>query len=816
MNVHQRDIYSKSDLHAEAHSIDFDRLFPAIRRQAAVAGGVCALAVLLGVVWIVATTPLYTASAFLLIDNKRIRAVENSYSLNDQNFDAAASVVESQIEVLKSDNVAATVIDRLDLMSDTQIQEAIRPRRGPLTRLRSIFAADKSEADTEKARIHRAADALRGDLDIQRIPHTMVLQISYRSSTPGKAAIVANAYAEAYLADQLNAKYEATKRATDWLEQRIAELKQKALAADVAIQKYKADHGLISASGRLVNEQQLNEINTQLVLARAESAKAEAQYLRIASIISKHQTDAVVSEAIGNAIIGQLRTKFLDASKRESEISSKLGRDHFAAGSAREEMREYERLMFEELGRLAESYRSEVQVAKSKEESLAASLEKSVGQIASENKVLVGLRELEREGETYRNLYQSFLQRYNEALQQKSSPIIEARIITSATAPIVPSHPKKYAILLLSMLAGAFASVLVGIWREFRERGFQSEEQVKRDLGLECLGILPLVAPKQPDAGVEEKNRGDGDHVRATPPAPLEFIPDRPPGSRRIAASLGIMSFALDNPGSGFSETLLAVKLAADVKLAGRASKVIGVVSCLPGEGKSVFSKNLGSLLAKLGAKTLLIDADLRAQSVTRWMASGAEAGLVEAVINNRPPEDLFWLEESSGLSVLPTVIHAKPSHTSDFLASAGMKRLLAQVSEDFDYIVVDLPPLGPVVDARAIAPQIGAFVLVVEWRRTARKAVRSILSNENELYDKCLGAVINKVNIGELKLFETYGSKYFYYKDYSKSYYHDPHHAPDDARAFLRKMQAGLARKREETAVSIQPETQPEQSSSV
>ena len=432
------------------------------------------------------------------------------YELNAPSFDAAASVVDSQVEVIRSDGVTVSVIRKLDLLSDPEMQAKIQPRKDVLSRLRRFVGFSTSlapEPGLEQARLHRAADVLRADMDIRRIPKTMVLQISYTSSNPAKAANIANGYAEAYLADQLNAKYEATKRAGDWLEERMTELKQKALAADLAIQKYKAEHGLITSGGKLVNEQQLNEINTQLVLARGETARAEARYKRIKSIVEEHQTAAIVSEAIGNTIIAHLRTKYLDASKRESEISAKLGKDHFQAQSYRDEMREYERLMFEELARLAESYRSDVQIMRSKEEALGASLNKSMGQNAADNKVLVGLHELEREAETYWNLYQSFLQRYQQALQQQSFPIIDARIITSATVPSAPSHPRKLAIIFLFMLLGTFAGILAGFWREFRERGFQGEEQVRKDLGLECLGIPPLL-PQRTAIAASQQNGG--------------------------------------------------------------------------------------------------------------------------------------------------------------------------------------------------------------------------------------------------------------------------------------------------------------------
>ncbi len=358
---------------------------------------------------------------------------------------------------------------------------------------------------------------------------------------------------------------------------------------------------------------------------------------------------------------------------------------------------------------------------------------------ASENKVLVGLRELEREGEAYRNLYQSYLQRYQQALQQQSFPIIEARIITSASPPIKPSHPKKIPILMLFLLLGGMVGTVLGFLREFRERGFQSDEQIKKDLGLECLGILPQL-PSRLTENPPAQNEGSKEGTHQSPFATHKSTRDSQSGPRYIRPCSGLMSYVLDNPGSGFAETLLAVKLAADVKLAGQSSKIIGVVSCLPSEGKSAFSKNFGSLLAKLDAKTLLIDADLRAPKLSRSTAHTARVGLIEAVMNRRPLEELLWVEESSGLSILPTITHARPSHTSEFLASPGMRSVLTQASSQFDYVLVDLPPLGPVVDARAIASQIDAFVFVVEWRRTARKMVRNILFNEAAIYQKVHG----------------------------------------------------------------------------
>ena len=344
------------------------------------------------------------------------------------------------------------------------------------------------------------------------------MEIEYKSPDAGKAALIANGFADAYLVDQLNAKYDATRRASDWLQNRLAELKQNALTSDLAVQRFRAQNDLISSGGKLVNEQQLGEVNTQLVVARADTARAEARYERIRTIIEGRQTDAVVTEAIGNSIIEQLRSKFVTAAKRLSEFSAKLGPDHASVLNLRTEMREYERLMFDELSRIAEVYRSELDIARSREKALTSSLAGLVDATAATNETLVALRELERESETYKELYKTFLQRHQELTQQQSFPITEARVIMSAQRPFRPSEPRTFRVLALTLVFGGGLGVCLGALREFRDRGIRTGDQVREDLGLEFLGLLPYVKPTN-DRKKAPAKKGKPDPASATPPS---------------------------------------------------------------------------------------------------------------------------------------------------------------------------------------------------------------------------------------------------------------------------------------------------------
>ncbi len=739
-------------------TIDFDQLLAAARRQARVVGVAAGGGALLGLAYIVTAVPQYTATTDILIDSQKDQNALSA-SIAALTFDTGA--IDSQVEVLKSEKIALSVISTMNLTRDPEFMGA----RGSLIGqafglLRSAFdfsarfvTREKSDVE-EDADLKRSAIAqLRAGLDVRRVARTYVLAVDYTSPDRGKAAAIANAFADAYLTDQFDAKFDATRRAAGWLQTRIADLKQQSLDSDFAIQKFKADNGIVVTGGDrpgLMSDQQLTELNAQMVLARADTARAEARYQQIEDLLKSGRAGASVPDSLANPVVTDLREKYLNASKVEAQLESKLGSGHLQVINLRREMQEFQRLIYEELQRIAESYRSDAEVARAKEELLTLSMSGLVGANAETNQTLVQLRELERESDTYRSLYQTFMQRYQEALQQQSFPLSEARVITAATPPADASYPKRGVILALSLALGAIVGSGLGALREYRDRVFRVASQVRDELGLEFLGMLQVVDALASAKTANEENR-DPRHVRATN---------------------SLQRYSIDHPLSSFSETLRSAKVAVDLSLGDRRPKVVGVISVLPKEGKSTVAKNFASLLAHLGARSLLIDADLRNPGLTRDMARQADAGLLDAIRGERPVRDLLLSEPDSGLFVLPAVVKKRVQHSSELLSSPGMRNVLAEAGASFDYIVIDLPPLGPVVDVRAAASMFDAFLLVVEWGRTPRIMVQNMLTSDNALFEKCVGVVYNKVNMKKVNLYESYGSKDYYYSRYS-AYYH-------------------------------------------
>ncbi|UNZ52632.1 polysaccharide biosynthesis tyrosine autokinase [Agrobacterium tumefaciens] len=746
--------YDKSGLTAEF--IDIDAALAIIRRQWRIVLAAIAVAGAIGLAFAATAVPIYSATATLLIDRNNSQIVEQLSTIGGVIEDEAS--ILSQVEVLQSETIGLAVVDSLKLTENQKFRatrasllSSIFGTIRSLVNVSQWFSPAKKESVVDDGTLKRSlSDQLLNGLSVKRIGRTYALELTYNSTSPVLAAQIVNAVASAYLLDKLNSKYEATRRASDWLSDRIAELRQRALDTDLAVQKFRAEHNLISTGNNsLLSDQQLAESNSALILAQSETAKARARVQRIEHILATDDVDGVVTDILDSSVANDLRKKYLESSKIEAEITRRLGSNHIQAVRLRNEMQEYRRLMFQEISRIAQSYKSDLEVSEAKEKSLAESVAKATDISNSASETQVQLRELQREAETYKNMYQTFLQRYQEAMQQQSFPVTEARVISKAMPPRIPSKPNKPIILALFMIMGAAAGGGIAMFREFRDRFFRTGEQVRDVFGLEFLGNTPLI-PNKPTTEAPESGH---------------------PG---LTLPTSVARYAVDHPLSSFAETLRSTRLAIDLGISAKSgARIVGVVSALPSEGKSTISINLAQLLAGQGARVLLLDADIRNPGATRAMARHASEGLLEVLLEGRSVQDVLLRDEKTRLAFLPTVVKQRVPHSSELLTSAQMHKLLAEASNAFDYIIVDLPPLGPVVDARAMAGRIDGFIFVTEWGKTARRAVRNTVENEVHIRKKCLGVILNKVDTEKLKLYRAYGSSEYYHSRYTR-YYHD------------------------------------------
>jgi succinoglycan biosynthesis transport protein ExoP len=561
------------------------------------------LGLTLGLTVALTSTPLYTATASLIIDPPAAVAGDGPVAAGDRGLDAGA--IDSQVEVLRSDRIAVAVAQKLRLKDDPRFMDA---PPSPLDALRDLLPKeDAVELDPEEAERLQLADIvtdLQAHAWIYRVGESYVLGVDYTSRFPDLSAQIANAYVDAYLEDQVTARIQSAKYASDWLAAQLVELRRRAYEADLAAQNFRA---------------------------RVPSAESGAP-----------------------------------------------------------------------------------------------------GQEASAR--VVQLRQLEREADTYRNLYQVALGRHQESLQQQSFPAASGRVISPATPPLRPSLPRKSLVVVLAVLAGAGAGIGIGALREMRDRGFRTGDQLRRTLGLPYLGLLPRSAK-----------------------VPKRMGPARPGGHALVERPL--MRQVVDAPNSAFSDTLRAVMGAIDARIEGPRPRAVGVISTLPGEGKTTIAANLALLAAISGKRTLLVDGDLHSAGLSEEIAPDAEVGLPQALQDADRFDRACRRDPETGLVILPT----QREKTPQALSAALMRTLLERAQGRYDQVFVDLPPACLFGDAQNASAGFDGFLLVVRWGATPRGLVGALLAEEPELRDKTIGVVLSQVEMNRIRRYVDRESTDFY-----------------------------------------------------
>ncbi len=695
----------------EAGSKEVSALFDiVVRRWRSIA--LCfAIGLALALIYVNLATPRYTAFASILIDQRRSNLIQQDRQIvTDTPVDS--SVIESQGEVFRSENVGLAAVRALDLAKDP---EFVDPK------------ASLTLDDAERV----ALAGLQQRMTVKRQGLTYVIQVGARSTSAVKSAQIANALADAYIQGEIEAKYETTRRGSRWLESRIDQLRSDAAAADRAVQQYKSVNNIVDTSRGLLSEQRLSDVNTQLASARAATSEAKARLDRINQVRRQSLPTANVTDALRSDIIVKLRSQYLDLAARETDLSRRYGRDHGAAVDLRGKMGVLQRSMADEVDRIAQTYESELKIAVSRENSLNATLEKYLSETNDVSKAQVQLRDLESSAQTARNLYDAFLQKLGEANQQQTLPTTEARIITTARPPMGPSSPNFLLALGGGSILGLLAGVGLALGREWMSPGFHSPDDLERKTGLDCFGVLPTLP--RPSTGSSKKG------------ANAVTDPWSSGGSSHLRE-------VVERPFSYFSETVRNIKVSIEQIRHHRDLGVIGVVSSLPGEGKTTLAANLAFLMGKTGSRVLLLDADLRRPMLSRSLAPNASMGLIEVLTGEIDLASAVSKDPRTGVDFLPALTRGSADFAAELLSSGSMQKMLDKARDDYDYVVVDFAPLLAVVDAKSASHLVDCFIMAVKWGATTPDVVSSALNTSEVVRSRIIGSVLNNADPTELQ----------------------------------------------------------------
>jgi succinoglycan biosynthesis transport protein ExoP len=711
-----------------------------------------------GALYLFITPPNYTASATMMIDTRKAQFLQQSV-LGDVPIDS--SWMDTQIGSIKSENVALNAVKQLHLADDPKFARYepkllhILPAPillmlpSPISRFLGLTSAQGAISEGDLAR------QIAAGLDPKRVGVSYMVRIDFSSYDPEQTVKIVNAIVDAYITEQLNAKFEANRRTSDWLQERFQTLREQAAAAERAVVDFKTKNNILTAGGKPLNEQAVGDLNTQLGTARAHLADVQAHLARIEEIIRQDQpdappTDATVSEAMNNPIIEKLRSQYLDVQNREAAWKIKYGANHIAVVNLRSQMREIRGNMLNELGRIAETYKSDIEIAKSRQSELEKQLAEAVTQ--SQNPSQTALHNLESAAESYHTLYSSFLQRYMESVQQQSFPVNEARLLSPASGAY-KSKPQNSFVWAIALAAGGMLGLAFGALRELMDGVFRTSAQVRSALETECLALVPLL-----------KNNGSEERARR---------PDDRGAPRTICSNSRMLQTVTDAPLSQYSEALRSVKLDLDLTMTSKSARVLGFTSSLPDEGKSTIAAGIAQVMALGGARVILVDCDLRNPSLSSALAPEASAGLVDVVAGTVPLAEAVWREPGTKLDFLPASGRSTLANSSEILAADATRQLFDTLRLKYDYILVDLSPLIPIVDARAVARWVDFYILVIEWGRTRIETVQNALSDARIVQANIMGAVLNKADMRLIGKYERQNPRYQRNKSFARYGYH-------------------------------------------
>ena len=398
------------------------------------------------------------------------------------------------------------------------------------------------------------------------------------------------------------------------------------------------------------------------------------------------------------------------------------------------------------------STRGEFEVAKQRQEEIEKQLTEAISQSRSTNSAEMMIRGLENQAKSLRSMYDTFLQRYMGSVQQETFPITETRVLSQALPLQGKSNSKTKKIMALGIVGGLALGIALGLLREVMDRVFRTSAQIEGALQLPCVSVVPLLGSLEPTEQATRSQQSEEDLKR-----------------RFISTNSAIHHSVIDMPLSRSTEAIRSIKLAIDNETS---NQVIGITSALPNEGKTTIAATLAQLIAQTGKKVIIVDCDLRNPSLSASLAPNAATGFIEIIKGNHSIEETIWQDPKTNLAFLPVVQRAPLIHTSEILSAEAMGKLFGQLRSNYNHIIVDLPPLAPMVDVRASSPLIDCFILVVEWGRSEIDLVQHAVHTAPNIYKGMIGAVLNKADIKAMIRYDPQRRDYYSDKHYASRKY--------------------------------------------
>lgn len=676
--------------------LDFLFIWNALKSRYRIIVGCAALALILGAAYLHFQTPLYTATAKLQLNTQDHMLTDlNSLVLSRSNDSAS---LNTEIDIIRSSTLIRRVIDQLGLRNNEE------------------FKTDVQDPEIAMIQIARAFEER---LSVRKDPQSYTVYMSFTSENPRDAKDIVNTLADEYLKFQIEARYEKSRRAYEWLNARVEELRQQVIAAENAVQDFSEQHNLFEVEGSALEDSQIKDLNMQLSLARQDLATARAKSQQARSLKASGGSLSSLPEVLGSPLISSLREQEAELLRQRTELSNQFGPKHPRTADINGQLGNLRGKISAEISRIADGVIKDVEIARQREQDIREQLKALQATSGGAKGFKAELDNLKQEAEATRELYEAFLTRMKETGETEDLEQVNAKIINEASLPLKPSYPKKSLIMLLSLFAGTSGGLAIAFLMSHIYRGFLNPAQVEDYLGLTCLGMVPEVSKKQI-----------------------------------------MVDMAMAYPSSAHAESLRTMMAGLQFAKEGEAPRSILIISSIPEEGKGWLSTSLARIVAKSGKRVLLLDCDMHRKMSLEVPANDPVKTLNEYLSGHAEIQDIIKVETGTKTHYIGSSPETR--NLQELMESDRMKQLMDYAHNEYDMVIVDSPPVIGLSDVLFLSQLVDTAILAIRWMDTPRYVVENALRTLSRARIPLFGAVMTRVNFNQFKRYEYGAAKHY------------------------------------------------------